>query len=134
MSTNITKYGLRVRLNILNGKSNKEIKEYFLSKGYHIHPGCEDDPESEPPVFLEGCNLQKYVNKTYPIRGIKGGWGVEHLFYVSQDGDEKGESVRPMETIIEGARELESEFECDIEDVKVFAYTYYTGSDEPVFL
>ena len=130
MSSNITKYGIRVKLNALNGKSNEEIKEYFLEKGFHIHPGMEDE---DIPYFLEGCDLLRHIDKTYPIKGYKEGWGVEHLFYVAKDENEKGENIRSMEDIYEESRNLVTEYDCDIEDIKVFAYTYHNGTDEPVF-
>ena len=131
MSTNITKFGIRAKLYNLNGKSPEEVLEYFAGKGFHLEDP-EEDFESYP-VFKEGFHLKDSVNKTYPIRsGQTGEWGIEHLYYYSTDGNEKGSTSKYMETIYEDMRVLETEYDVDIEQIIIFSYTYYNGGDEPI--
>lgn len=131
MSTNVTKFGIRLGLPELNGKSNQEIRRFFVEKGFTRDKFDEDDEET--PLFTEEYCTHLSVNKTYPIRGYNGGWGVEHLLYYEKDGEEKGDSMRSLNHIYEESKKLADEYGRDMEDVYVFSYTYYTGGDEPVF-
>lgn len=127
MSTIISKFGIRGKIDELDNKSPLEIREYFISKGFTP----EDDDYDDEPYFDTYC--KDNVNKTYPVKDYRSsGWGIEKLFYYEMDGDEKGKTIYSLSTLNKECEILSKEYNIPYENIVVFSYSWYTGCDEPI--
>lgn len=120
MSCVESKLVLRLELPFLKGKSNTEAYEYFkdiLGEAEEL-----DEWKGEVEYF-------NYQGKVQPITDYQGSWGADYVLYDSSENMDYNGSILEVN---ERAKEIASMFNMSEKDVKLFAYNWYNGGDEPV--
>ena len=131
MSTNITKFGVRGLIPELTGRSYREVRAFFHSKGYEITNMEEDELDDMPEFKLFSC--YETVGQIYPVMSNDGKqWGLEKLLYYEKDGKEAGVSLFSFGTLLDIVQTFSIQYGIRVKSTIVFSYTYYNGCDEPV--
>ena len=115
-----SKVVLRIELPFLKGKTDTEAYEYFRS----ILGEAEtvEEWEDEIEYFM-------YQGEFQPVSDYRGLWGVD---YMLSDSSENMDCEVSILELNDKAKELSSKFGVPEANVKLFAYNWYNGGDEPI--
>lgn len=131
MSDYETKSGIRVEIKSLKGKSRPEAYAYFQS----ILGDAEDVDEFDGKV-----EWFEYSGKFRPGDEYTYGetdddrWFVDMVASEGKEIDGEGDLYLSFEKLNSMVDELIEKFGIEREDVMVFSYTWYNGSDEPRYV
>lgn len=133
MSCNETKKVLRVEIPWLRGKGYNEAYKYFRSI---LGPADEvDQDKNETYYFYYEPNSHYYVPvKEYSERNTNNyRWGIDIILYEKNDyGEVIGKKDYSPQEIQISAAEMAEKFGVSPCDCKIYEYSWYNATDEPI--
>lgn len=134
MSYNESKMVLRGEIPHLKGKSRGEAFEYF--QNILGEPDILDDWDGEVEYF----NYEPENHKFVPVQENTGRstddnrWGVDYIIgYNNGYGEERGKDNVSLEELNKIVDEMTKKFEIDPKSIRIFSYSWYNGTDEPIY-
>ena len=132
MSSNQFKCGFRVVIPQLRGKSEKEALQYFqpiLGEPSYI---LEEDRYFYFEYDGKYQPRKEYAYDEYET--ADDGWCVNYILHEGEEGETDPSMYLSVAKITETVKLLTEKFGVSENDIIVFAYTYYNGTDEPILL
>lgn len=128
MSHHESKCGIRANIKSLRGKNTNEAYEYFRSiLG-------EPDDIDEYEGIIEGFYYKREYrpDKEYSCGNTSDdGWFVDRIISSGNSYDGQSKLYLPLHLLNQMVREMIEKFGVEEDDIMIFSYSWYNGSDEP---